>query len=449
MRTVNIIQAGRTVSITLGSGTGTGGGEKGDKGDTGATGATGAQGIQGIQGIQGEKGDKGDPGEQGIQGIQGLKGDKGDPGEQGIQGLTGATGQQGAQGIQGAQGLKGDSFTVNATGLLSQLSTYDNELKGYSFLATDTGNIYIKNSNTSGDWSNPIPFRGEQGLKGDKGDQGDQGEQGIQGVQGLTGATGQQGAQGIQGIAGNNAPQVQIQYSVDGATLWHTTATASDYYARFSVDNASTWGSAIKFRGNDGAQGIQGIQGVAGDQGIQGVKGDKGDTGDQGIQGIQGVAGTNGTNGANAPQLQIQYSIDGATLWHATPVAADVYCRFSTDGGTVWGDPVKIQPDANVFATPRVDQTFVPATGIHLDRCATHYNPFTLTANIAPPIVAGAVTDASAELEIIGNGSATVDFSAFTLFPGSDTFNIAAGKRNLCFFDKLENTTFVSIKVLN
>lgn len=67
------------------------------------------------------------------------------------------------------KGDKGDNFTVSATGLLSERSQYDAEEKGFSFLATDDGNLYIKNSDTSGDWSGPIPF---QGPKGDDGPDG-------------------------------------------------------------------------------------------------------------------------------------------------------------------------------------------------------------------------------------------------------------------------------------
>ena len=65
-------------------------------------------------------------------------------------------GDDGATGPAGADGEDGQSFTVDATGLLSEKSTYDAELEGFAFLATDTGDIYIKNSDTSGDWSNAL-----------------------------------------------------------------------------------------------------------------------------------------------------------------------------------------------------------------------------------------------------------------------------------------------------
>ena len=68
---------------------------------------------------------------------------------------------------QGLQGLRGEAFTVNATGLFTQRSTYDAQPLNFSFLATDTGFLFFKKSNTSGDWSNGIPFgKGEQGDPG-------------------------------------------------------------------------------------------------------------------------------------------------------------------------------------------------------------------------------------------------------------------------------------------
>ena len=142
--------------------------------------AVGDQGIQGIQGLTG------DTGIQGIQGIQGeigltgadsiVPGPTGDTGEQGIQGNQGI---QGVQGIQGIQGDQGDSFAVDVSGLLSEKGTYDNELIPFSFLATDTSDLYIKNSDTPGDWSAGIPFG-----KGEKGDTGDTGAVGASAVAG-------------------------------------------------------------------------------------------------------------------------------------------------------------------------------------------------------------------------------------------------------------------------
>jgi Collagen triple helix repeat (20 copies) len=188
----------------------------------------------------------GDDGEQGIQGIQGDQGVEGTQGEQGVAGMDGTDGVDayvytayasssagadwnltpsdtlkyraeihsdttltpveadfsGADWIKylGNDGTDGTNFTVDAVGLLSTKSTYDAEVEDFAFLASDTGDLYIKLSDTSGDWSAAIPFRGPTGLQGIQGPQGEQGETGSQGIQGEQGPDGSQGAQGIEGL---------------------------------------------------------------------------------------------------------------------------------------------------------------------------------------------------------------------------------------------------------
>ncbi len=78
-------------------------------------------------------------------------------------GPQGEKGEKGDRGIQGEKGERGAGFEINASGLLSERSQYDNENQNFSFLATDTGNVYIKASDTSGDWSDPVPFKGDPG----------------------------------------------------------------------------------------------------------------------------------------------------------------------------------------------------------------------------------------------------------------------------------------------
>jgi hypothetical protein len=93
----------------------------------------------------------------------------------------------------------------------------------------------------------------------------------------------------IRGTTGTSAPATQIQFSVDGATLWHDTFVSGDLFIRYSVDGGSTWGTGYRFIGQ---------------------------------------------NGTNAPTVQMQYSPDNAT-WHAF-TAGDIYIRFSVDGGSTW-----------------------------------------------------------------------------------------------------------------
>lgn len=176
--------------------------------------------------------------------------------------LTGPQGPQGIQGIQGVQGEKGDdgsSFAVDEVGDYAELANYDDELKGFSFLAQDhitpphtaPGTIFFKMSDTSGDWSDPIPFgKGPQGEQGEQGVQGIQGEQGPQGERGPDGEKGVQGDPGIQGIQGEKGDQGE--------------------------------------RGPQGEKGVQGDQGIQGIQGEQGPVGEKGPTGDKGADGADG-----------------------------------------------------------------------------------------------------------------------------------------------------------------
>lgn len=66
---------------------------------------------------------------------------------------------------QGKQGERGEAFKFDATGTLAERTQYDTENKDFAYLATDDGCVYIKQSDTSGDWSAPIPFKGDKGDK--------------------------------------------------------------------------------------------------------------------------------------------------------------------------------------------------------------------------------------------------------------------------------------------
>ena len=142
----------------------------------------------------------------------------------GPQGPTGPAGPAGPQGVQGVQGPKGDtgaSFSADARDLFANRSLYNLQPKGFSFLAIDTGFLYFKQSNTSGDWSAGKEFgKGETGATGPAGPTGPQGPQGLQGIQGI---------QGIQGPAG--------KHGLDGAvTTVDTTIKTASLIGRTSVN---------------------------------------------------------------------------------------------------------------------------------------------------------------------------------------------------------------------
>ena len=145
---------------------------------------------------------------------------------QGLPGIQGPEGPQGPPGPTGAQGERGAAFKVDATGLLDDRSQYDAEAKDFSYLATDNGNVYIKQSDTSGDWSDPIPFKGDKGDPGKDGYtpikgvdyfdgiQGPRGEKGDKGDKGDTGDTGPKGDKGDKGDRGEQGPPVEIDDNV-------------------------------------------------------------------------------------------------------------------------------------------------------------------------------------------------------------------------------------------
>ena len=111
-------------------------------------------------------------------------------GPSGANGQDGAPGRDGTDGEQGIPGQDGTSFEVDASGTFSERSTYDSQPLGFSFLATDQGNLYLREG-VVGEWSEPIPFgKGEKGDQGDKGDTGEKGEKGDKGDKGDQGNPG-------------------------------------------------------------------------------------------------------------------------------------------------------------------------------------------------------------------------------------------------------------------
>ncbi|MBP2028688.1 hypothetical protein J2Z35_002518 [Acetoanaerobium pronyense] len=229
-------------------------------------------------------------------------------------------GPKGEAGPQGPKGENGRSFHVDKTGPQDQLHIYDQEIEGFSYLATDTGNLYIKNSDSLGDWSEPILFRGAQGIQGEQGPKGEKGDSGVQGERGIQGIPGEPGSEGPKGERGPKGE--------DGISAYEV-AVLNGF-----IGNQSDWLLSLKGeQGPIGPQGEQGIQGLAGEQGLNGSDGKNayeialengflgseaqwlisligpmGEKGDPGIQGPagekgeQGIAGLQGLQGETGPQ---------------------------------------------------------------------------------------------------------------------------------------------------
>lgn len=113
-------------------------------------------------------------------------------------GPEGPEGPEGPQGIQGVKGDVGSSFDADARDVFANRYLYDVQPKGFSMLAMDTGMLYFKLSNTSGNWSDGVQYgKGETGDPGPEGPRGLQGLQGLQGIQGLKGDPGDPGTDGL------------------------------------------------------------------------------------------------------------------------------------------------------------------------------------------------------------------------------------------------------------
>jgi hypothetical protein len=323
-------------------------GATGATGPAGPMGATGLQGTQGVAGPQGPAGPIGPSGATGATGPQGPAGPAGPPGAQGPAGPIGNTGASGATGptgpagpagpqgpvgptgptgATGPAGPQGNSFTPNIVASSALRSTYNAQVQGFSFLATDLGAISFKNSATSGDWSAWIPFG--------------QGPQGIQGPVGPTGATGATGAAGAVGATGPTGP-------------------------------AGPTGAS----GAAGAPGAQGPQGPAGPQGPTGLTGATGATGPQGPTGATGPQGPVGARWRGAYAGGTAYVINdivqsGGAAWIArTSTTGNATPTLPTTQNTWWdllASPTTTAANIAFTATGNIAATNVQSALVELD----------------------------------------------------------------------------------
>ena len=248
-----------TISVSGGSGDGTG------------TGPRGPRGLQGEQGEKGEKGDKGDMGDSGAPGPAGANGMDGSDGANGMDGTDGSDGEDGISFIPIYYYRNDANLIVPSLSITSQTTHIlyyrsDNPLNTLIFDNDDSSNNYdvanprlnslagqsISNHLSRNELSSAlIGTQGPAGERGIQGEQGDRGERGLQGVKGDPGDKGDQGEQGIQGIKGDKGDMGE--------------------------------------RGLQGEMGLAGMNGEDGEDGSDGVKGDKGDKGDPGNDGEDGL----------------------------------------------------------------------------------------------------------------------------------------------------------------
>ena len=323
------------------------------------TGPTGPQGLSltGPQGITGPSGLSitGPPGQSitGPTGAQGLS-VTGATGSQGIQGIPGVTGPSGKDGLSitgptGSQGAKGDKgYPYNVSGIgngLSFRTQYDSRPAGFAFLDTSVGNLYIKNSDTSGDWSNAIPFG-----KGDTGDTGSTGPQGLSltGPQGLS-ITGPTGAQGVAGVTGAQGFSFTGATGAQGASITGPTgpqglSVTGPQGAAVTGPTGSAGLNGVSILGSTGPTG-KSITGPTGPQGMS-ITGPKGDSGFS-FTGPKGEKGDKGDQGNSFTVNQVGADISYRSAYDNSPASfafldtslGNLYIKNSSDSGD-WSNPI-------------------------------------------------------------------------------------------------------------
>lgn len=266
----------------------------------------------------------------------------------------------GMRGRKGEQGEDGAAFQVDASGLLANRGAFDGEGEGFSYLATDTGDLYFRQG-SAGNWSDPVPFQGPAGdsayqiavnngfvgteaewleaLAGADGTNGTDGSNGVDGV-GITSATingsghllltlsnstvldagyvvGPAGTDGVDGTDGTNG--------VDGAD---------------GVDGRSITGASVNGSGHliltfsDSTQADVGL--VVGADGLNGSDGTDGAPGADGANGADGAPGVDGSDGRGIASM----AIDGSNhliITYTDTTTEDAGVIPGAGGAAAWG----------------------------------------------------------------------------------------------------------------
>ena len=378
-------------------------------------------------------------------------------------------GPQGETGPQGIKGDNGEGLTFDIIGDIADLGSYDAELKGFTFLDSVTGNLYIKNSDNLSDWSEPVLLRGPQGaqgvqgevgvegptgpqgstgLQGEVGLQGPQGAQGLQGEIGPTGpqgSTGLQGEAGPQGIPGNNGTNfAPTSYGVlDEATITFIQSSGStvnnqyiyvvDPAGDIRVDqntpagisgdkslhiigyDGATWKDYGQFTGLQGQIGPQGVSGPSGPAGVQGEVGPAGATGPQGPQGIQGLTGDVGpagpgvaAGGTTGQALFKKSDTELDTEWKAIPEDVN---KMNKSGGAFTGNTSHARNEVQQPKIKDYSEVVAPnsnATGsVTLDIALGNIHELTLTGATTLVFSNPATTGEACSLTLIIHQGAT------------------------------------------
>jgi hypothetical protein len=220
---------------------------------------------------------------------------------------------------------RGSAYNITYTGTASQLAEYDNAPKGVSFLASDTGYVYIKNSDNTGDWSDPIPFKGDKGdtvrfVKIDA-----SAKSTTANSQAKATVTSRDSADGLE-------KSLSFQFDIPAGKSAFDIAKDLDP----SITSESSWISSLKGDKGDSftysdftKEQLAGLKGPKGDsftysdfteEQLEGLRGPKGETGDKGEKGDTGDKGDKGDRGdkGDTPQRGVDY-------WTASDVSGMHY----------------------------------------------------------------------------------------------------------------------------
>jgi hypothetical protein len=149
---------------------------------------------------------------------------------------------------------------------------------------------------------------------------------------------------------------LQVQYSVDGITGWHTGFVPGDFYARYRVGSAAAWSAAIKIVAEDGLTPVYIFQRSATLPATP--------TGDYPALWFDGPPAANGlplwtslgrrqpngvlVGGWSVPvkiegdSVYVEYSVDGISGWHPVFVPGDIFARYKTGPTGAWSEVMKI-----------------------------------------------------------------------------------------------------------
>ena len=174
-----------------------------------------------------------------------------------------------------------------------------------------------------------------------------------------------------------NAQEVQAlvksapirEFSMDGATLWHSVQVDADRYYR-EQRNGGEWSAAIALAvGPQGPQGADSFSYVAYASDNTGtdfnltpsdtlkyraeihstVELTPIESDFAGATWVQYI----GDDGKDAPVVQYLFSVDGSSNWHPLPTSGDFFQKISVDGGVSWSPAIKFIGDDGTGIAPQ------------------------------------------------------------------------------------------------